>query len=452
MDYDFIRRFYSREDVLEEIFGYSKNRWVALEGKIKNKRIFLRYLHNIPLQLKSKSDLKRYFLVFEKFKPRTIYASINVYKEITKEKLKEPENIKFCSPIIDVDGTLEDFELILEAGRIIVEEIMNYGIEKGIFLKWSGRGLHIHINEKCFSEEIRSKYHPIDIAYAIVDFILEKKKKDLIKIIERAKGTERAFKVENKIDIQRVFTVPLSFHRELNFICICFKPDEIEKFSLDWVDPEKFRHNKKWREFEEGEGDKLAEIAIKEKGGYLKKYLVEVSKKAVSIGIEKKRISYRKIGRFQVMALLQAARYYKLKGNLEKAKSFGLNRAIFYAWAKYHKPRYGMSKKRFIMEKLGIKEEELKKEKIGNEVAFLSGKGWFMIGDKEQLPKDFDRQIKEKIEEVIPFEIAWKAALDYISRFPEEVLLDQHEFFERVYKPIRDNFEKIVEEYLKKKS
>lgn len=29
------------------------------------------------------------------------------------------------------------------------------------------------------------------------------------------------------------------------------------------------------------------------------------------------------------MGLLQAARYYLLTGDLEKAKSFGLNRAIF---------------------------------------------------------------------------------------------------------------------------
>jgi len=37
------------------------------------------------------------------------------------------------------------------------------------------------------------------------------------------------------------------------------------------------------------------------------------------------------LGRFQVMALLQAIRYYLLAGDLERAKSWGLNRAIFYA-------------------------------------------------------------------------------------------------------------------------
>jgi len=42
----------------------------------------------------------------------------------------------------------------------------------------------------------------------------------------------------------------------------------------------------------------------------------------------------RRIGRFQVMALLQAARYYVLTRDYEKALSFGLNGATSYAWAK----------------------------------------------------------------------------------------------------------------------
>ncbi len=445
-----ILKHYSKEEVQEEIFEYSKNRWIALEGKKNLQRVFIRHIHNKPLEFKDKSDIKRFLVIFQKFHPRTIYATVNVYREVKEEKLKDPENIILSSPIIDIDGTLEDLDLILEASRILTEEIMNYGIERGVFLKWSGRGVHIHINEKSFSEEIRKKYHPLDIAYAVVDYILFKRKEDIQKIIERARGTERPFKIENKIDIQRVFTVPLSFHRELDFVAICFKPDEIERFSLDWVDPKKYRHNKKWREYEEGEGDKLAEIAIRERGSYLKKYYTEEMKRGLRVSVERKRYPG-KIGRFQVMALLQAARYYLLKGNLEKAKSFGLNRAIFYAWAKYYKPKYGMSKRRFLMEKLGMKEEDLPKENVGDEVAFLSKRGWFMIGDKEQLPEDFDRQVKEKIEKVIPFEEAWKAALEYLKKFPKEILLDQQEFFERVYKPVRDNFERIVEEYKKRR-
>jgi hypothetical protein len=40
------------------------------------------------------------------------------------------------------------------------------------------------------------------------------------------------------------------------------------------------------------------------------------------------------VGRFQVMATLKAARAYLLGKSLFTAKSFGLNRAIFYAVAK----------------------------------------------------------------------------------------------------------------------
>jgi hypothetical protein len=40
------------------------------------------------------------------------------------------------------------------------------------------------------------------------------------------------------------------------------------------------------------------------------------------------------VGRFQVMALLQAARAKALGYTLDEAESFGLNRAIFYAAAK----------------------------------------------------------------------------------------------------------------------
>lgn len=40
------------------------------------------------------------------------------------------------------------------------------------------------------------------------------------------------------------------------------------------------------------------------------------------------------VGRFQVMATLQAARGYVLGKDISTAKSFGLNRAIFYLAAK----------------------------------------------------------------------------------------------------------------------
>lgn len=157
-----------------------------------------------------------------------------------------------------------------------------------------------------------------------------------------------------------------------------------------------------------------------------------------------------KIGRFQVMALLQAARYYLLTRDLKKAYSFGLNRAIFYAWAK----RYGKTIPRSERETLTEKKEVITVKKgnsyftyVGNECVPVSPNGWFTIGGKEQTPEDYKRNIISKIESVIPYEEAWKVALEYVGRFSKSVLLDQQKFFEKVYKPVRDNFLELVKRY-----
>ncbi len=149
----------------------------------------------------------------------------------------------------------------------------------------------------------------------------------------------------------------------------------------------------------------------------------------------------KRIGRFQVMALLQAARYYLLTGDYEKALSFGLNRAIFYAWAK----RYGRGVKAAGREKItGEVKENIEGNKpvvhVGNEVAFMGPSGYFMIGGKEQTPDDFMREIARRIDPVIPFKEAWRKAIDYVGKFSRETLLDQEKFFKKVYKPVRDSF------------
>ncbi|MCI2413874.1 MAG: hypothetical protein MPF33_01280 [Candidatus Aramenus sp.] len=68
-----------------------------------------------------------------------------------------------------------------------------------------------------------------------------------------------------------------------------------------------------------------------------------------------------------------------------------------------------------------------------------------MIGDKAQTLRDYDREIKDNVNAVVPYEVAWESALKYVSSFPKEVLENQREFYERVYLPVRDRFvEKVV--------
>ena len=153
------------------------------------------------------------------------------------------------------------------------------------------------------------------------------------------------------------------------------------------------------------------------------------------------------IGRFQVMALLQAARHYIFHKDLDKAKSFGLNRAIFYAWAKYYGPHKWPIRLMRIEEALrrqargvgSIKCPEGYVEVLG-ECITVSPRGYYMIGDQEQLPIDYDRQVTKKLKPLLDPEKAWKAALEYVSNFPDYILRDPQKFYKYVYEPIRDSF------------
>jgi len=126
----------------------------------------------------------------------------------------------------------------------------------------------------------------------------------------------------------------------------------------------------------------------------------------------------RTIGRFQVMALLQAARYYLLKGDLEKAKSFGLNRAIFYAWAKRSGKPVFQRKRTAGASAPSIPSRAREVEALGNENAYVNDEGLFVIGSEVQRPEDYDREIVRRIEAVIPYEEAWNAAINYLKSFP----------------------------------
>ncbi|MEM1631741.1 MAG: hypothetical protein QXX83_06390 [Thermofilum sp.] len=149
------------------------------------------------------------------------------------------------------------------------------------------------------------------------------------------------------------------------------------------------------------------------------------------------------VGRFQVMALLQAARYYILTGDKERAFSFGLNRAIFYAWAKRRGVPAAASRPRAAGAGAEV-EGERSIVYVGDEQAYVSPNGWFVMGGVEQRPEDFEREVARKIEEEVSFEEAWRLALEYVGSFDKRVLLSQRDFYEKVYLPVRDSFPEIA--------
>lgn len=152
------------------------------------------------------------------------------------------------------------------------------------------------------------------------------------------------------------------------------------------------------------------------------------------------------IGRFQVMATLQAARAYVLGLPLDSAKSFGLNRAIFYAAAKkgFIKPKE--APKTFTFEKTLVPKEKLEEVRrtfkiyhLGNEMAYSvewEGKPFFVIGNEIQTPEAFAKQIERRFRG--KFEKAFQEALEVCKSVDRGVLLSQKYFYEVVYKPRRD--------------
>jgi len=146
------------------------------------------------------------------------------------------------------------------------------------------------------------------------------------------------------------------------------------------------------------------------------------------------------VGRFQVMATLQAARAKRLGLSVAAAKSWGLNRAIFYAAAKR-----GFKEKRKVVtrEAEEVGKKPIKKTRdayfLGDEMAYVSKAGrrsYFTIGGRLQTEADFKHQIERRFGNV--FSDAWKEALDIVQQYPKDVLLSQSRFFGQVYKPRRD--------------
>ena len=148
------------------------------------------------------------------------------------------------------------------------------------------------------------------------------------------------------------------------------------------------------------------------------------------------------VGRLQVMAVLQAARAKILGLEDASAKSWGLNRAIFYAAAKRGfkaKP----SMRRTIEDSEAKPILDTRDEfYLGDEMAFKATKEdespLFTIGDKIQTIEEFEKSIQIRFGST--FEEAWSEAIEYVSQFGKDVLLSQNGFFKTVYKPNRDEF------------
>ncbi len=413
---------YSNPLVKREVFNFSKARWVALFG-----RTMVRHDGDKPLTFSSEED------VLEKarrFNARTIYATASKYEVVDRAHVEQDKVVAY-TPFFDVDTKIDKWEYAVRAADAIVSFLEKEKVYKSVYLLWSGEGIHVRVNERALPKD----YYPVTAAHALVQYVLKRVKNDIRRLSEQSGGV---LKVDELIDAKRIFTAPLSLHKELDYVAVCFSPDKLSKFSLEWAKPGSFIHEERaYERYEEDEAKELLVKAIQEYSPYHEGIKAENNDKEEVEG---------KLGRFQVMGLLQAARYYALYGDLDKAKSFGLNRAIFYAWAKYYGRGYAPKGRRGVPSVPSeFREDRALVTVAGEQVYQEKETGYFVIGDKAQTPRDYDREIKDKVSATVPYDVAWESALKYVSSFPKEVLENQREFYERVYLPVRDKFvEKVV--------
>ncbi len=161
------------------------------------------------------------------------------------------------------------------------------------------------------------------------------------------------------------------------------------------------------------------------------------------------------VGRFQVMALLQAARATVLGSPLDEAESFGLNRAIFYAAAKRGFKGGSFSKhpgEEHVFQETPSKSvtKTVHQDAIGNEMAYyveVEGKKRYVMGEQILSPEDFDRQVAQRFGRAFPK--AWEQALQVVEQADQETLESQRKFYEEVYKPRRDELAKAWSELSK---
>jgi hypothetical protein len=144
------------------------------------------------------------------------------------------------------------------------------------------------------------------------------------------------------------------------------------------------------------------------------------------------------VGRFQVMATLQAARARSLGLPLVSAKSWGLNRAIYIAARKrgFKEGKTGPTKPKkytatFAEYHLG--EDKAYRVKAGGELLFT-------IGGELQTSEDFQRQVIARFNGT--FREAWNEAMDIVRRYDRAVLENPEGFFAQVYRPRRDELAK----------
>lgn len=262
--------YYRNARVLSEVADFLKGRWVAFhcEKQLKDGRpVLVRYHRGRLLKASTPAELSAIMRKLAHLRPRAVYGTASIY-----QKLEAPEDVRSMDLVVartltwDIDSTPEHWRATVEAARTVVDVLERHGVVESVWLKWSGRGMHVHVHEAALTTDFLKRRGVLDATWSAVQYVADKVREKILEINIRHGSS---VKVENLMDPQRVFTAPLSLHRQLDSACIALKPENLDSFEPGWADPRSPKHEPAWRRHVEGEAESLAEVALREVGGYL---------------------------------------------------------------------------------------------------------------------------------------------------------------------------------------
>lgn len=326
-----------------------------------------------------------------------------------------------------------DWRILLSISVYVARLVKSLGLESTyVIFHWLGSDVLIH--EDSVPVELFERFpKPAEAGHAISNYILKVIEDRLTKISRFFRG-----RVWFSTDLDKVIA-PCSFIPEVGRRAIY----------IDIGNPEDLEAKIREETCIIGEPFRVRGIGQTIKHRLLNEVTTLITVKSTTLKSPPRALP-KIIGRFEIMALLQAARYYVLSGDVNKAKSFGLNRAIFYAWAKYHRPTTRYLLPRYVETESSdnVVLSRSSSDKVVEDQIEIKN-GYFVFSDQVQTPDDFDKSVKHKIDTIVPFEIIWDLTLRYVKMFEDNILRDPNKFYKYVYEPVRDTYMERIEDIIK---
>jgi hypothetical protein len=160
-----VLQHYEDATVRREVATFAGGRWVGVHCSSRDRAgriILVRYLKGRhPLSINSGEDVGDLLRALSRLGPRTFYGTVNVYRRLKgAEDVADENNIIGCTPTWDIDNAPEAWKGTIEAAREIVSFLEREGIRRSVYVKLSGRGCHVHLHERAFSDEALARFPP----------------------------------------------------------------------------------------------------------------------------------------------------------------------------------------------------------------------------------------------------------------------------------------------------